>query len=159
MVSTSPHRAALKKRTVRSLFLITLLIFLPLSLIGQVNAQVATQPGYSLIGTIRSGDFSGAVIIVAKGEQSFFRLFEKLPDGSQVVQVRDDSISLKGTDGTIYDMFISHEKTAGSVAPPTGADSPLNITSQAPATVLSNTGTGQPNARQRRRARHSSEEE
>jgi hypothetical protein len=111
--STSP-----RKRLLINLFLTILLLVVPLSLISQVNAQSATESGYSLIGTIRSGDFSGAVIKVAKGEQSFFRLFEKLPDGSQIVQVHDDSISLKGTDGTIYDMYISHEKIMGAAASP-----------------------------------------
>jgi hypothetical protein len=121
MVSTSPYRA-IKKRAVCNLLLINLLFFLPLSLTRYANAQVTTSSGYNLIGTIRSGDFSGAVIIVAKGEQSFFRLFEKLPDGSQIVQVRDDSISLKGADGTLYDMYISHEKIAGSAVSPISAD-------------------------------------
>ncbi len=104
------HFAAIKNEIIRNLALISLLFFLPLSSIDQVYGQVAAQSGYKLIGTIHSGDFSGAVIIVAKGEQSFFRLFEKLPDGSQLVQVQDDSISLKATDGTLSDMYISHEK-------------------------------------------------
>ena len=82
---------------------------MPLSLISQVNAQVATQSGYSLIGTIQSDDFSGAVISVAKGEQSFFRLFEKLHDGSQIIKIRADSIVLRGTEGLTYEMYILHE--------------------------------------------------
>jgi hypothetical protein len=108
MASSSPYCIAIKN-SVRNLFLINLLIFVPLSLISQVNAQAATLPGYSLVGTIRSGDFSGAVVIVSKGEQSFFRLFEKLPDGSQLIKVREDSIVLKGTDGLTYEMYILHE--------------------------------------------------
>ncbi len=111
------HFATIKNAAIRNLVLICLLFFLPLSLIDQVYGQVAAQSGYKLIGTIHSGDFSGAVVIVAKGEQSFFRLFEKLPDGSQLVQVRDDSISLKATDGTLNDMFISHEKMFNFPAP------------------------------------------
>jgi len=109
MVSSSPYRAAIKKRAVRNLFLMNLLFILQLSLTGHVNAQVATQSGYSLIGTIQSDDFTGAVISVSKGEQSFFRLFEKLPDGSQIVAVRPDYITLKGTDGLSYELFILHE--------------------------------------------------
>ncbi|HYA88350.1 MAG TPA: hypothetical protein VEI57_14945 [Nitrospirota bacterium] len=121
---------------------------LPLYLIDQVHGQAAVPSGYNLIGTIRSGDFSGAVIKVEKGEQSFFRLFEKLPDGSQLVQVRDDSISIKGTDDTLYDMFISHEKTLGSDAPP-----------PTPAAAPTNVGSDRPSVRTRRRPRHSSSEE
>jgi len=116
MVSFTPYRTAIKKRIVRNLFLINILFFLPLSLTSQINAQVATQSGYSLVGTIQSGDFSGAVISVAKGEQSFFRLFEKLPDGSQIVAVRPDYITLKGPDGVTYELFILHEtKNVASV--------------------------------------------
>jgi hypothetical protein len=111
------HFTTIKNEAIRNLVLISLLFFLPLSLIDQVYGQVAAQAGYKLIGTIQSGDFSGAVMIVAKGEQSFFRLYEKLPDGSQLVQVRDDSISLKGTDGTLYDMFITHENMLGYSSP------------------------------------------
>jgi hypothetical protein len=148
------HFATIKKEVIRNFILIGLLFFLPLCLIHQAHSQVAGQTGYNLIGTIRSGDFSGAVIVVAKGEQSFIRLFEKLPDGSQVVQVRDDSISLKGTDGTLYDMFISHEKTLGSVAP-----SPANISPTIPTTAATNVGPDVPVARTHRPNRHSSSED
>lgn len=159
MVSSFPYRAAIKKRTFRHLFLVSLLIFVTLSFTSQVNAQVATQSGYSLVGTIRSGDFSGAVIIVAKGEQSFFRLFEKLPDGSQVVKVRDDCISLKGSDGTLYDMYISHEKTIGSAAPPPASyNPPVNVSPPTPAAALTNAGS-EYIPRSRRRIRHTSSED
>lgn len=122
MAFTMIHFAIIKKELIRN-FVLMSLFFLPLCLSNQAHGQVAGQAGYNLIGTIRSGDFSGAVIIVAKGEQSFIRLFEKLPDGSQIVQVRDDSISLKGTDGTLYDIYISHERIAGSAVSPPSADS------------------------------------
>src|SRR5271169_710899 len=82
--------SVMKNEVIRNFVLMSILFFLPLSLIDQVHGQVAAQSGYNLIGTIRSGGFSGAVIKVENGEQSFFRLFEKLPDGSQLVQVRDD---------------------------------------------------------------------
>src|SRR5271169_2622355 len=110
--------STINNNAIRNVLLVSILLFLQLYFIDLVHGQVVAQTGYNLIGTIRSGFFSGAVINIAKGEQSFFRLFEKLPDGSQIVQVRDDSISIKGTDGTLYDMFISHEKTLGSEASP-----------------------------------------
>jgi hypothetical protein len=150
------HFAPIKNDLIRTFLLIIILFLLPLCLIDQVQGQVATtQSGYNLIGTIRSGGFSGAVINVAKGEQSFFRLFEKLPDGSRIVQVRDDSISIKGTDGTLYDMFISHEKTLGFAAPPPSNNySSVNVSSPTPATALTNTSTNHTIARTRRRDRY-----
>jgi hypothetical protein len=72
-------------------------------------AVAASPPGYNLVGTIQSKDFSGATIIVDKGEQTFFRLFDKLPDGSQIVKVMTDYIVLKKDDGSTYELFISHE--------------------------------------------------
>jgi hypothetical protein len=109
MVSSSPYRIAIIERILRNLFLINLMIFVPLSLIGQEYAQAATPSSYSLVGTIRGGDFSGAVINVEKGKQSFFRLLDKLPDGSQIIKIRADSIVLRGSDGLTYDMYILHE--------------------------------------------------
>ncbi len=81
----------------------------------KVSAQTAGSQTPSLVGTIESGAFVGAVLSDAKGEQVFYRLKEKLPDGSQIVKVRANSISLKGADGTSYDMYISHDtKTVAS---------------------------------------------
>ncbi len=99
-----------------------LLIFLlvsPMCIIDfNAEAQVAAQSGYSLIGTIQSGDLTGAVIAITKSEQSFFRKFEKLPDGSQIVEVRPDSVVVKRDDGTAYEMFVLHEtKTVASAQP------------------------------------------
>jgi hypothetical protein len=77
-------------------------------------AQVAQSP-FSLVGTIQSDGMGGAVLQDTTGTQSFYRLYEKLPDGSQIVGLRDDSISLKTAEGAVYDMYISHgAKTASS---------------------------------------------
>ncbi len=121
------------------------------------NAAAAEPAGFNLIGTIVSKAFTGAVIKDGTGMQTFFRLYEALPDGSKIVRVQDDNISLKGTDGSLYDMYISHEKIAGSAAPPQiSANSPVNINTPSPAYP----GADVINARrQRRHSRHSSEEE
>jgi len=119
MVWTSANHVPMRNKTARSLVLINLVItlsLLSLCLSDRVHAQVAAPSGYSLVGTIQSQNFIGAVIIVTKGEQSLFRLFDKLPDGSQIIKVRPDSISLKGEDGTTFNMYIAHEmKTVASV--------------------------------------------
>ena len=75
----------------------------------QADAQSAGQSGYSLIGTIQGQYFTGAVISVVKGEQAFYRLGDLLPDGSQLVKVRPNTILLKGADGTTYEMYILHD--------------------------------------------------
>ncbi len=163
MLLKSPNRAAIMNAAIRNLLLINLFAFLAFPLIGYANAPGITPAGYNLIGTIRSGYFSGAVIIVTKGEQSFFRLFDKLPDGSQIVGVRDDSISLRGTDGMLYDMYISHEKIAGSTVSPPSSYSPSNINPAVSATSLtspSHLGAGYAQRlRQQRHRRFSSESE
>jgi len=93
---------------------------------GIAGAQSAGSQAAKLIGTIESDGFVGAVISDAKGEQTFYRLKEKLPDGSQIVKVRPNSISLIGADGTHYDMYISHETSAAAsaVAPANSAANP-----------------------------------
>ena len=100
---------------------ILVLIFLSLSAFISVDASNAQQPitqTSGLIGTIRSGGFIGAVLTAAKGEQVLYRLKEMLPDGPQLVEVRSESITLKSTDGTFYNMYIAHDtKTVASVRP------------------------------------------
>lgn len=115
------------------------------------SASAQTGPGpepagspdtYSLVGTI-GGAFSGAVLSVGKGEQLFYRLYDTLPDGAKLVGVRTDSISVKGTDGTSRDVYISHEtkpyspakpvaeaKPAPPVDPYTGGAAPTSFTGQ-----------------------------
>lgn len=105
-----------KKDATILLFLITFIFTVVLFFVESVNAQVTDS--YRLIGMIRSIYFTGVVLSDPKGEQSFYRLFDKLPDGSQIVAVHSDSISLKRADGTSSDMYIAHDmKAAASVAP------------------------------------------
>ncbi len=89
------------------------------------------QQASSLIGTIESGSFIGAVLSDAKGEQVVYRLRDKLPDGSQITAIRSDSISLKSADGTFYTMYISHDtKTVASSQP--AAHAPVASPESAP---------------------------
>jgi hypothetical protein len=114
-------RQSTKKDQTILLFLITFIFTALFFFVDIVNAQVADS--YRLIGMIRSIYFTGVVLSDPKGEQSFYRLFDKLSDGSQIVAVRSDSISLKGADGTSYDMYIAHDtKTAASVKSDVPAD-------------------------------------
>ena len=100
----------------------TFVFFLLFCFFNTADAQVTSQSGYSLIGTIQSRGFSGAVIGVAKGEQSFYRLGDKLPDGSQIVKVSEDTILLKGTDGSTYEMYVLHETKVTAALPYSTSD-------------------------------------
>jgi hypothetical protein len=116
---------------------ICLLIFFIAGAQNQAYAQAPASSGLSLIGTIISKSFEGAVIKDSKGEQAVYRLHEKLPDGSQLVGVAGDSVMIKGSDGAQYDLYISHEKTASAALPATSI-APVNVTpapSQPPPTA------------------------
>ncbi len=141
---------------VRNSFLITFIIPLAVLIAGMAGAQVAAPAAFRLTGTVEGKAFAGAVIIDAAGVQSFYRLYDKLPDGSQIVQVRSNSISLKGESGTRYDIYINHDmKTAGA----TGQSARLE--SYSPPTTMSGSGAepGQPNPRRGRHRRTSSSSE
>jgi hypothetical protein len=131
----------MKKKTVHTLVLITLLVSSALFLADRVDAQpgqsleLPRDPSASsstalpvapsvfrLIGTVEGKAFAGAVLDDATGAQSFYRIHEKLPDGSQVVKVQSDSISLKRDDGTAYELYIIHDtKTVVPTKPPVSA--------------------------------------
>jgi len=121
-----------KKENVSKLFRVALVFTLVLFFVDTLDAQPAGPQVTRLIGTIQSKNFIGAVFSDSKGEQSFYRVFDTLPDGSKIVTVRSDSISLKGSDGTSYDMYIAHDmtmspatNTAASIRPDVPADHPL----------------------------------
>ena len=99
-----------------TLFLMVLVSTLALFFANTMDAQQAGSQAFRLIGTIQSRNFIGAVFSDSKGEQTFSRLHDTLPDGSQITAVRSDSISLKGTDGVSSDMYITHEMITPSVS-------------------------------------------
>lgn len=148
----------IKMKSIRPVLFIALNFFLlALLFISNVETQAAGSQGYRLIGTIQSPAFIGAVIIDPKGEQSFFRIRDKLPDGSEIVEVRSDSILLKGADGSRYEMFIAHDMThetgaVASVKPERPADP------YAPGAMINST-TEQPVPRRPGRSRSPHEEQ
>jgi hypothetical protein len=93
--------------------IIGLHIFLLLILAARAHAQPSTAPsGLRLVGTVIAGGFTGAVLGDAKGEQTFFRLHESLPDGSQIVKVQRNHILVKRSDGAVYEIYIAHNTNA-----------------------------------------------
>lgn len=94
------------------------LCFVILSLPARaVNAQSVSDiaskgsSAFRLIGTMEGKHLSGAVLQDTSGQQSFYQLYEKLPDGSEVVKVNTDSILLKRSDGAAYELYIGHGTT------------------------------------------------
>jgi len=64
-------------------------------------SQASAPSAYLLIGTIEGELFSGAVLDSPAFPQAFYRLNEKLPDGSRLIKVKRNSVSLKRADGSI----------------------------------------------------------
>lgn len=130
MQSRSPRHEARIGRTAGCGTAFPLFIVLPLLflfvLVARANAQPSpAEPGLRLIGTVLSGEFTGAVLGDAKGEQSFYRLHATLPDGSRLVKVQSRYIVLKRSDGMIYELFLSHDKpTVTQQAVPPAAQVP-----------------------------------
>jgi general secretion pathway protein C len=68
----------------------------------------AGSASYKLVGTVEGALFSGAVL--AEGaRQEFYRLGGKLPDGSAVVKVLRDRITLRRPDGAVVDVEVVDE--------------------------------------------------
>jgi len=136
--------------------IVAVLLFFTLVTVTKANAQPSTDPSaYSLIGTVMAGGFTGAVLGDAKGEQTFYRLYEILPDESKLVKVRSDSILLQRSDGALYEIYIAHDtKTAVQQTAPPVATSP-------PPPVIAPPGspTGRAFSGKRHRSRRSSEAE
>jgi general secretion pathway protein C len=65
----------------------------------------APSVSYKLIGTIEGEQFSGAVLEDSTG-QAFYRIHQKLPDGSAIVKVLRDKVSIRRSDGVIVDVEV-----------------------------------------------------
>lgn len=63
----------------------------------------AVVTNYKLVGTVEGAFFSGAVLLDGTG-QFFYRINEKLPDGSSIVRVTRDKITLRRSDGSTVDI-------------------------------------------------------
>ena len=72
---------------------------------------------YRLIGTIEGASFAGAVLEDASG-QAFYRMNEKLPDGSQIVKVQRDRIVLRRADGNTTEIQIVDDTKIVNVSRP-----------------------------------------
>jgi hypothetical protein len=101
--------------TVKTLVFLSLCTLLQIHYVSGADAQQSASPAdvpaaSELVGTIVSGPFSGAVFDDGKGNQSFYRIHERLPDGSQIVKIGNETIFLKHPDGEMSEMFITGGK-------------------------------------------------
>lgn len=65
----------------------------------------AASVSYKLIGTIEGDQFAGAVLEDSTG-QAFYRIHQKLPDGSAIVKVMRDKVSIRRSDGVTVDVEV-----------------------------------------------------
>ncbi len=75
---------------------------------------------YKLIGTIEGEAFAGAVLEDAQG-QAFYRMHQKLNDGSQIIKVLRDRVTLRRADGSTAEVQIVDDTKIVSIKPGTGA--------------------------------------
>ena len=77
---------------------------------GPSSAPSAAEiaPTYKLIGTVEGELFSGAVLEDSTG-QVFYRIHQKLPDGSQIIKVGRDEITIKRADGVTAKLQVADD--------------------------------------------------
>lgn len=85
---------------------------------GPSSAPAASASSlYKLIGTVEGESFSGAVLEDSTG-QAFYRSHQKLPDGSQIVKVQRDKITLRGPDGGTAELQIVDDTKIVNISKP-----------------------------------------
>jgi len=86
---------------------------------GPSGGPAVESVSYRLIGTIQGESFAGAVLEDATG-QVFYRIHQKLPDGSVIVKVLRDKISIKKPGGPVIDIQVVDDTRIVSVQKPGG---------------------------------------
>lgn len=86
---------------------------------GPSGGPAAESTNYKLIGTIEGESFSGAVLEDASG-QAFYGIHQKLPDGSQIIRVMRDKVTLQRSDGSKIDVQLADDDKIITMQPPAG---------------------------------------
>ncbi len=84
---------------------------------GPSSGPAAASSSYRLIGTVEGQSFAGAVLEDA-GEQVFYRINQKLPDGSVIIKVMRDKITIKRADGSVMDVQVADDTKIVNVQNP-----------------------------------------
>jgi general secretion pathway protein C len=87
---------------------------------GPSSAPAAETSVFKLIGTVEGEMFSGAVLEDTTG-QAFYRIHQKLPDGSQITKVGHDRITIKRADGGTTELQVDDGTTIVSMPKPGAA--------------------------------------
>ncbi len=85
---------------------------------GPSGASSSEASAFRLIGTIEGEYFAGAVLEDASGVQNFYRIHEKMPDGSQIVKVQRDKITMRRPDGGTFDLQVVDDARIVNVSKP-----------------------------------------
>lgn len=88
------------------------------------ETSVVEPSVYVLIGTVEGSSFAGAVLQDETNAQTFYRLNEKLPDGSRIIKVRRDWVTLRKADGGTIDIQLQDDTKIVNVASRTPARPP-----------------------------------
>ncbi len=82
------------------------------------SSSPAVEPSvYRLIGTVEGGSFSGAVLEDSSG-QAFYRINQKLSDGSQIIKVQRDKIILRRADSSTIELQVVDDTKIVDVSRP-----------------------------------------
>lgn len=76
---------------------------------GTAAAADAPSVSYKLIGTITGESFAGAVLDDTSSGQVFYRMNQKMPDGSMIVKVMRDRVTLKRADGVTVELQVADD--------------------------------------------------
>jgi general secretion pathway protein C len=76
----------------------------------------AESSQYLLIGTVEGETFAGAVLQDAANLQTFYRLQQKLPDGSRIIKVKRDRVILGKPDGGTIEIQVVDDTKIVNVA-------------------------------------------
>lgn len=93
---------------------------------GPSGTASSEASAFRLIGTIESERFAGAVLEDAGGIQTFYRIFEKMPDGSQIIKVQRDRVTIRKADGGTVDVQVVDDARIVNVSKP-GAQGPGGV--------------------------------
>jgi general secretion pathway protein C len=86
---------------------------------GPSGGPAAESTNYKLIGTIEGESFSGAVLEDSSG-QVFYGIHQKLPDGSQIIKVVRDKVTLQRADGSKIDIQLAEDDKIVTMQAPAG---------------------------------------
>jgi len=86
---------------------------------GPSSGPAVESSNFKLIGTIEGGSFSGAVLEDSTG-QAFYRLHQKLPDGSQIIKVKRDKVTLQRPEGSTIDILVADDDKIVNMQTPGG---------------------------------------